>query len=63
MLQNNIGQYDLHVLPFMVVGGIVGGYLGAKFNKKLPENKIVLIFNLIQVFVILTALINVISHI
>lgn len=63
MVQNDINKYDLHILPYMVIGGIAGGYLGAKFNTKFSENKIVCMFNLIQIFVILTAVINIFKHI
>ena len=54
-----INKIDLTVLPYMLAGGIVGGYLGAKFNKIFPEKIIVIMFNLIQVFVIITCFLNI----
>lgn len=59
-ITNGFNGYNLHVMPYMIIGGILGGYFGAALNKKLSEKTIVNIFNIIQVVVIITCLLNVI---
>lgn len=52
-------QYDLTVLPAMLIAAIIGGWLGAKLNKQLPEEKVELAFNMVQVVVFLICVRNV----
>lgn len=49
-------SYNLSVLPVMLIGGVLGGFIGYKLNKTLPEKKILTVFN---VFLILIILLNV----
>jgi len=57
-LTTGFGIYDLSALPLLVIGGIVGGFLGATINKRFSEEKVENMFNLVQIGVILLALYN-----
>lgn len=59
----NADDINLSVLPYMMIAGVVGGYLGAKLNKKFNENIIVFVFNAIQIIVIFTCCINIFNYI
>lgn len=52
-LANQFLPYDSSFLLFIVPASILGGYLGAKFNKLFTSQKIQFYFNLSLVFIIL----------
>ena len=51
-------SFDLSVLPFMVVAAIVGGFIGTKLNRMLPEKQITKVFNVVLVLVFLICVYN-----
>ncbi|OON96070.1 MAG: hypothetical protein ATN31_10165 [Candidatus Epulonipiscioides saccharophilum] len=53
------GVYDLSTIPYMIVGGIAGGFLGDKFNKKLTVYQVEQLFSLIMILVICLNIINI----
>lgn len=55
--------FDLTMLPYMVVGGVAGGFIGASLNKKLSEKQVEFWFNVIQLVVLAIAIYNIISNI
>lgn len=44
-------QYDLSALPFMVLGAVLGGFIGAQISSRLPEKRVEVLFNATQVLV------------
>lgn len=62
-LTTGFSVYDLDVLPFMVVGAVLGGTIGSDLNKKLSEDVVEKVFNMVQVFVCVLALVNVVKNI
>lgn len=62
-LGGGFGEYDLTMLPYMVVGGIAGGFIGASLNKKLTEKQVEFWFNVVQLVVLAIAIFNIINNI
>ncbi|MGL4106959.1 sulfite exporter TauE/SafE family protein [Clostridium sp. LP20] len=54
-------SFDLRILPFMIVGGILGGLIGSNFNKLVSEKYILKVFNMVVISLILLNSYNVIS--
>lgn len=61
-LYNNFSDYDLSVLPFMIIGGVLGGFIGAKLNKISSDKTILILFNTLQLFVISTCIFTIIRY-
>lgn len=57
------GGYDLSVLPFMVVGAILGGLIGAQISKKIDEKRTDGIFQIAQVVILLICAVNIFRNI
>lgn len=51
--------FDLSIAPAMVVGAIVGGTLGATFNKRCRETTVEKAFNAVQLLVLAISLFNI----
>lgn len=51
--------YNLEMLPLMVIGGILGGLIGAKLNQRLSNEYIKKIFNISIILIILLNIFNV----
>ncbi len=58
-LTTGYSEYNLTVAPVMIVAGIVGGLIGSKYNKKLDSKTIEKCFSIVQIFIILTAVLNI----
>ncbi|SHK73890.1 hypothetical protein SAMN02745163_04379 [Clostridium cavendishii DSM 21758] len=56
-----LSGYNLSVLPYMIVGGILGGVFGAKLNRALESNKILKVFNILLLFLILLNIYNIVK--
>lgn len=54
---------NVSALWLMIPAGIIGGLVGAKLNKKMPQNKIMIVFNIVLLFVILISATNIVSAI
>lgn len=52
-------DYDLSVLPAMLIAAVIGGWVGAKMNHQLSEKRVEYAFNLVQLFVLLICIRNV----
>lgn len=39
ILTTGFSPYDLTILPIMVIGAVMGGYMGSLINKRIPEKK------------------------
>lgn len=50
--------YDLSVAPAMVVGAIIGGFIGAGLNKRCPEKSVERVFNWVQLLVLTITIYN-----
>lgn len=44
--------YDLSMLPYMIFGGVLGGFIGAKFNRIFSNEIILRVFNTITILII-----------
>lgn len=54
--------YDLSKIPVMIIGAILGGFIGSWLNKKLPEKTVEICFNGVQVIVLGFCIFNVIRN-
>jgi uncharacterized membrane protein YfcA len=52
----------LNLMPFMIAGAVLGGFIGSLLNKKMPEKKVELLYISAQFIVMLLALLNVFRH-
>lgn len=55
---SGFSAYNLQMLPFMVVGGILGGLIGAKLNHRLSNEYIEKVFNISIICIILVNVFN-----
>ncbi|MEG1480760.1 sulfite exporter TauE/SafE family protein [Clostridium sp.] len=60
-VSTGFSSYDLKVLPLMLVGGVAGGLLGYKLNKKVTERSLLKIFNGTLLIVVLINVYNIIK--
>lgn len=54
-------DFDLSVLPLMVLGAIMGGFIGAELNKKLSEKHVENAFMCVQIFVLAITVLNIVK--
>ena len=55
-------QYDLSVLPIIVLCGVAGGFLGAKFNTSLHNKAVERCFNIMQIIILCITLSNIVRY-
>lgn len=55
-------HYDLSVLPVIVLCGVAGGFLGAKFNTSLHNKAVERCFNIMQVIILCITLSNIVRY-
>lgn len=53
-------EFDLSMLPFMIIGGIIGGLVGSKFNKSLNSKVILKVFNAVVISLVLLNITNIV---
>ncbi len=58
ILTKSVPEVDITFLAFMVAGGILGGYLGQSINKKLDEEKVLKLYNILLVIIVLICIYN-----
>lgn len=58
-LSTGFSCFDLSLLPFMVLGGILGGLIGSKFNKLFSNDTILKVFNIVLLALILLNIYNI----
>ncbi|OOB78406.1 MAG: hypothetical protein ATN33_01180 [Epulopiscium sp. Nele67-Bin001] len=61
LLTEGFGVYDLSLVGYMIFGGIVGGFLGDIFSKKMNTEQVSKLFNAIMIIVILINVYNIFS--
>ena len=61
-VSENIFNYDLHIIFFMLPGAILGGYIGSWLNKIINSKSILNIYNLSLLFVIFITSINIFNY-
>ena len=62
-LTTGFAVYDLSVAPIMVVGAVMGGFIGASISKKCSEKTVEKAFNAVQLLVLTITIFNVIRNI
>lgn len=55
--------YDLSIAPVMIIGAILGGFIGASFNKKCSEKTVEKAFNCVQLAVLAITVFNIVNNI
>ena len=58
---SGFSAFDLSMLPFMVVGGILGGIIGSRFNKLYSSETILKVFNVVLIALIILNFYNILS--
>ena len=61
-LTTGFDDFDLSVTPVMVIAAIIGGFIGAYFNKKCSEKTVEKAFNGIQLVVLVLTIFNIIRN-
>ncbi|MBR5202399.1 MAG: sulfite exporter TauE/SafE family protein [Clostridia bacterium] len=56
-------EFDLSVAPLMIIGAILGGFLGASLNKKCKEETVEKAFNGVQLLVLAITIFNILKAI
>lgn len=51
--------YDLSVSPYMIVGAVIGGYIGAEVNRRVDDNLATVLFNAAQVLIFAICIFNI----
>ena len=59
-LTTGFSGFDLSIAPFMIVGAILGGFIGASLNKKCSEKTVEKAFNGVQLLVLGITVFNII---
>ena len=61
-LTTGFSGFDLSIAPFMIVGAILGGFIGASLNKKCSEKTVEKAFNGVQLLVLGITVFNIIRN-
>lgn len=56
------GSFDLSIAPVMIIGAIMGGFIGASLNKKCKEETVRKAFNGVQILVLGITVFNIIKN-
>jgi uncharacterized membrane protein YfcA len=62
-ITTGFGGFDLSIAPIMIVGAILGGFIGAHLNKKCKEETVEKAFNGVQLLVLGITIFNIIKNI
>lgn len=58
-LSTGFSGFDLSMLPFMILGGLLGGFIGSEFNKFFSNSTILKVFNTIVFSLVLLNIYNI----
>ena len=58
-ITTGFSSYNLDMLPYMLIGGVLGGMIGYKINKSVSEKSIIRIFNSVTISIILLNFYNI----
>lgn len=61
-LTTGFSNFDLSIAPLMIIGAILGGFIGAGLNKKCSEKTVEKAFNCVQLLVLGIAIFNIIRN-
>lgn len=61
-LTSGFSQFDLSVAPLMIIGAVMGGFIGAALNKKCSEKTVERAFNGVQLLVLGITVFNIIKN-
>ncbi len=61
LFSNGFSGLDLSLAPFLIAFAIIGGIIGTAIKKKMTNDSIAILFNAIQILIILTCIINIIK--
>lgn len=56
-------SFDLGMLPYMILGGVLGGLIGSNFNRKCSNKIILIVFNIVVLSLIILNIFNILSYI
>ncbi|MDE5756000.1 MAG: sulfite exporter TauE/SafE family protein [Clostridia bacterium] len=62
LASGGFGGYDLSMLPYMVVAGVLGGLIGSFVGKKISSKFTVVAFNLMQIAVMVICVVNIVTN-
>ena len=62
LASGGFGGYDLSMLPYMVVAGVLGGLIGSFVGKKISGKFTAVAFNIMQIAVMIICVINIITN-
>ena len=62
LASGGFGGYDLSMLPYMVVAGVLGGLIGSFVGKKISSKFTAVAFNLMQVAVMIICVVNIVTN-
>ena len=58
-IASGFSNFDLSMLPFMIVGGVLGGLIGSKFNKIYSCETILKVFNAVLISLVILSFYNI----
>ncbi len=61
LFTTGFSDYELSIAPFMIVFAILGGFVGTVLKKRMTNDSIAVLFNIVQLFIIATCVINIIK--
>ncbi len=62
-LTTGFADFDLSIAPVMIAGAILGGFIGAGFNKKCEESTVEKAFNCVQLLVLGITIFNIVRNV
>ena len=62
LASGGFGGYNLSMLPFMVIAGVLGGLIGSFVGKKISNKFTAVAFNLMQIAVMIICVINIATN-
>ncbi len=61
-LATGFSEFDLSIAPLMIIGAIIGGFVGASLNKKCSEKTVEKAFNGVQLIVLGITIFNIVKN-
>lgn len=61
-LTTGFAEFDLSIAPLMIIGAVMGGFIGAGLNKKCSEKTVEKAFNGVQLLVLGITIFNIINN-
>lgn len=58
-LMHDITKLELSIMPYLVLSGMIGGYVGALFTKKANHRTLVFVFNALLIIVVSICILNI----